>query len=334
MLPPLPLWHSIQIVPPGRWGVAVSGGADSVALLRLLLGRPDVTCHVIHLDHETRHGASTSDADFVRSLVEFHKVAGTFETRSDLEAQRTAAGTLIARGLASDPATADYPGTPHPNVSAHFRGLRLALFESVVQRHRLNGVLAAHHADDQAETVLLRLLRGSGYGGIAGIAPQRRVGQVTLLRPLLGVSQADLRAYLRGIGQDWREDASNQLDDYARNRVRKALADRPELADALRAVGASCAALNEWVGGHSAVPAERLRTADVSRLPDVLADALVSGWLMGQGVSADRLSPMHVSAIVRMCKDKAAPFSHAAPNQIIIRRRGGWIWPEGGGKRR
>ena len=93
--------------------------------------------------------------------------------------------------------------------------MRLALFRSIVKREKLSGVILAHHADDQAETVLSRLLRGSGYTGLAGMLPRASVCGLMILRPLLDVRREMLRKYLRSIGEAWREDLSNRSPQYA-----------------------------------------------------------------------------------------------------------------------
>jgi tRNA(Ile)-lysidine synthase len=87
-------------------------------------------------------------------------------------------------------------------------------------RDHLDGVILAHHADDQAETVLLRLLRGSGYAGLAGMARDSDVGGLRVLRPLLTVRAESLRQYLKSRSLSWREDSSNRSGKYLRNRVR------------------------------------------------------------------------------------------------------------------
>src|SRR5256885_1280515 len=126
------LEKAMDAVPAGAWAVGVSGGAGSGALLALLRERGGIRCHVVHLDHETREGASAGDARFVADLCEAWGVQCTIARRSEIE-----------------PAAAELPANP----SARFRALRLALFRQVCDSHELAGVILAHHADDQAETI-------------------------------------------------------------------------------------------------------------------------------------------------------------------------------------
>src|SRR5689334_8194411 len=113
-----------NLPPPGRWGVGVSGGADSVALLELLRGRDDLDILPIHLDHETRDGASGEDARFVREMARQWSLRYMSATRSRVEGLM---GELPA------------------NRSARYRAARLKLFSLVVADEKLDGVVLAHH---------------------------------------------------------------------------------------------------------------------------------------------------------------------------------------------
>lgn len=301
------LHRAIGSVLPGRWGVAVSGGADSVALLRLAAGRHDLTLHVLHLNHQTRGPDSDGDAAFISGLAQALELPETCAARDVLEASLSGA------------AKASLPVNP----SARYRELRLTLYRQAIADHRLDGVLLAHHADDQAETVMLRLLRGGGYPSLAGIRAESMVAGVRLLRPLLGVRREALRDYLRHIGQDWREDASNATGDYARNRVRQAIADRNDLAAALLEVARTCREVDDWVTTQTPPPMDVLPARTLADLPDLLAGHLAAEWLTTRGVSPGELSPQHVSALLTMCRDAASPATLNMPgNRRVVRRRG------------
>lgn len=175
------LWQRLEKLAPKaqRLLVAVSGGADSVALLRLLHGGP-WALHAAHFDHALRP-ESAEDAAFVRSLCAELEVPLILERA---EVARIAAG----KGW---------------NLEDAARRLRYAFLARAAKRVRADAILTAHTRDDQAETVLMQLLRGAAY--LTGMPARRR----QLVRPLLGVSRAELRSYLAEIGQPWREDASN-----------------------------------------------------------------------------------------------------------------------------
>jgi tRNA(Ile)-lysidine synthase len=183
-----------------RVGVAVSGGADSVALLLLLIALAKnlgITLSVLHFNHKLRGRASDEDEKFVSALAREHKLPFYFAT---------APVKAIAK---SDKA----------NLEATARRLRYAFLARTASEHCLDRIAVAHTADDQAETVLAHILRGSGLAGLGGIHPQVE----KIVRPLLSVSRADLRLYLEARKQICREDATNRDTTKTRARIRKKL---------------------------------------------------------------------------------------------------------------
>jgi len=183
-----------------RVGVAVSGGADSVALLRLLLewrAEFGVTLLVLHFNHLLRGAESDADERFVASLAERHAL--------EFLAAREDVAAAAARKKA--------------NLEEAARQFRYRFFSGMVDSGRVTRVATGHTADDQAETVLAHLLRGTGITGLAGIYPV--VG--TVVRPLLDVRRSALRDYLAARGQTWREDITNLDTARLRARVRQTL---------------------------------------------------------------------------------------------------------------
>jgi tRNA(Ile)-lysidine synthase len=183
-----------MLAPGDRAGVAVSGGADSIALLRLLenlRGPLGVKLLVVHFNHSLRGAESDADARFVE----------------DLAAER-GMECVVGRGDVRAVATSN-----RWNLEDGARRLRYAFFERLVAERQATRILVAHTADDQAETVLAHIFRGTGPVGLAGIYPA--VGSVA--RPLLGERREDLRKYLRSLGQVWREDSTNR--DLTRQRA-------------------------------------------------------------------------------------------------------------------
>ncbi len=195
------LFHDLSRYP--KIALAVSGGADSTALTRLTRRwidrlpdrRPDVT--VLTVDHGLRQ-ASATEARWVA------KLAG----RAGFDHH-----TLIWEGEKRK-----------TGIQAAARAARYDLLTGFCLQHGIPALVTAHNADDQAETLLMRLARGSGVDGLSGMAAASRCGAIDLLRPLLGVSRARLAAWLSDAGQDWLEDPSNIDTAYERVRVRKALA--------------------------------------------------------------------------------------------------------------
>lgn len=299
--------RAVAGVPGGAWGVGVSGGADSVALLRACCARGrdrgDLTPHVIHLDHELRGADSAEDAHWVAELARGLGVACTVARRSEAEVRRPA---------------------PGGGVPARMRGVRLRLFSQVCARERLLGVLLGHHQLDQAETVLQRLVRGSGVNGLAGMAPDAVVGGVRLVRPMLGVPREALRSYLRGLGQSWREDATNRLPLQQRNRVRAVLEGEAGLVDALTELAAACAAWRGWAEGVAGWPAE-IDVRAVAGSPSAVARVAAARWLLGRGVPAAEMSAEVAGRLVMMVEDAASGSAVSFPGGILVRRRAGKI---------
>ncbi len=300
-------------VPGGRWAVGVSGGADSVALLLLLhersLAGAEMALHVVHLDHETRGEESRADAQFVASLAERLGLPCTIAPKSEVERLPG----LMAR---------------ESNPSARYRRLRLALFRHAAAAHGLAGVLLAHHFDDQAETVFERLLRGSGYAGLCGIAPDACVEGVRIVRPLLQVPRTELRRYLVARGEVWREDASNATDAFLRNRARRELAARPGVAAHLVNLAAACRALREWVATSSPSLPDRFAVNDLASLPTLLARESARRWLIGRGVRPDLLdrAPHAADHLIEMAADAATPPRRHFPGGLEVRRQAGVIF--------
>lgn len=203
----------IKLSPGDRLGVAVSGGADSVALLHLLHGAlpgRGVALVALHLNHGLRGPDSDSDEAFVHELA-----------------------TSLALDFHSERAVLNADGA---NLEAEARQARLDFFRRKAQELSLAAVATGHTLDDQAETVLFRLLRGTGVQGLSAILPWTREG---LVRPMLRVRREELRAWLRERNLPWREDLSNADPRFSRNRIRAEVLPalvrdwNPNLAEAL-----------------------------------------------------------------------------------------------------
>ncbi|MFM8893663.1 MAG: tRNA lysidine(34) synthetase TilS [Planctomycetia bacterium] len=219
--------------------VAVSGGADSVALFMGLLdlaaerGDPG-RLSVAHACHDLRDEAP-DDAAFVERLAAARNVGCTVRH-------------LRVRHAG---------GTGGEGIEGRARSLRRAFFTDVAREWGARFVVVAHTADDQAETILHRGLRGTGLAGLAGMARARELAEgVALVRPMLAVSRDEGRAYLTARGQCWREDATNADVHYARNFLRHEILPRCE-------AGAYPAARPALVrlAGQAAVVAGALRSA-------------------------------------------------------------------------
>lgn len=174
---------------------AVSGGADSVCLLHLLSRREDITLTAAHFNHQLRGADSDADEAFVRALCARWGVPLTVG-RGDVE------GFAKREGLSMEEAA---------------RILRYGFLQTAAQAEGCGLIATAHTADDNAETMLLNLLRGTGLSGLTGIPPRRE----NIIRPLLSFTRQDILAYLDEHGLSHREDLSNSDETYARNKLRR-----------------------------------------------------------------------------------------------------------------
>lgn len=204
---PVELWREVHLV------VAVSGGADSVALARCLASLKQTAggpgqLFLGHFNHRLRGANSEADADFVRELA--HEL-----------------GLEVIVGQAAESSAGS---SEEAARDARYRFFRDAS-ASVGARY----VATAHTADDQTETLLLRLLRGTGIAGMRGIPVTRLLSHaVTVVRPLLGTTRQEVIAYLSELGQAFREDESNATDVYTRNRLRRLLPQlRSDISESL-----------------------------------------------------------------------------------------------------
>ena len=187
-----------------RVGIAVSGGADSVALLRALLEvRDELGCilSVVHLHHSLRGADADADLAFVQELTAQHHLEFHVE-------RRDVAALATANKL---------------SIEAAGRRARLEFFAGLQAHGLLDKIATAHTANDQAETVLLKFLRGAGTRGLAGIYPYSEQSGATLIRPMLDHTRVEVEQFLHDLKQPWREDATNRSPEFLRNRVRHEL---------------------------------------------------------------------------------------------------------------
>ncbi len=206
---PLPI--DASLLRPGlRLAVGLSGGADSVALLRSLAeqGRElGLVLHAAHLHHGLRGAEADDDLAFAKSLagqlgIPFH------ESRVDTVGEAQPKGEI---------------GKSSETIEEAARRLRYGWFRQLMASGVVDCVATGHTLDDQAETVLAKFLRGAWTEGLSGIHPVVEFPEGRILRPILGVTRAEVEAYLRGIGQGWREDSSNRQLSFTRNRIRHEL---------------------------------------------------------------------------------------------------------------
>jgi tRNA(Ile)-lysidine synthase len=306
--------------------VGASGGADSTALLVglafLARERPGATIVVAHAEHDLRAEASV-DRAFVAAL------AGRLAVRCDI--RRLSVRDGLHRG--------------GEGIEARARRLRYRFFEDVARDAGARHVAVAHTADDQAETILHRALRGTGPKGLAGMSATRQLCDgVSLVRPLLGMRREAVRGWLTAWGETWCEDASNRDPRHARNFLRHEILARcaagpyPAATAALVRLGGHVGRLSRAL--HSA--AEHLLDAHGSRRPDgsiavriaplelldsfLVAEVFMALWLR-EGWPQRDMTSAHYESLASMVVNageppRAADFPGGVRAELVGR---GWL---------
>lgn len=304
--------------------IGVSGGSDSVALAHLLDRLNTAECcgwtlHVGHLDHGLRGAESVDDARFVADLAERRGWPCTIE-HCDVRQRSTQDGRSVEDAA---------------------RQARYTFFEQLLEDTGAHVVATAHTADDNAETILHRLLRGTGLRGLAGIPAMRPIGHGTLrriIRPLLRASKAELVAALKAADLSYREDTSNALLEPTRNRIRRQLLPQleadynPQLKAALLRVGLQCRWWNEYLDGvleklfgdvalevgrgHVVISAKAL-----CKLPDIMRTEVIRRAVKVIGAHERRLTFQHYLTIAEFATRDVSGKQLELPDGLRVHRK-------------
>ena len=303
------LIQKYRLIPPGSTVLcAVSGGADSVCLLHRLYRlrrRVPFTLLAAHYDHRLRGEESAQDLEFVREFTALccgrDRVlrGGTWR---ELPAVELFTGSGDVAGAAKRSGR---------GIEETAREMRYAFLRETAARTGAQWIAVAHNANDNAETVLLHLARGTGLEGLCGIA----VRNGAVIRPLLSTSRDEIEAYLRFWGLPWREDPSNREEAYARNRVRRRVIPELEalypgllvrLTDAAQRLRAD----EEFLSAQGERALERVReepeglslpAEDLGKLPQPLAVRAARG-LLARMNGDSRCSAAHLEALAALCR--------------------------------
>lgn len=297
--------------------VGVSGGLDSVALLRGMweMGHRDLI--VCHVDHQLRGEDSAADAVWVEKLCQTWGIRcciGRFDVAREAEQRRASIETTA-------------------------REIRYEFFAQMAREHQCSRLVLAHHGDDQAETVLWRMMRGAhGSKGMRCVQSMLIAGHtLQVLRPLLGQRKEPLRAYLRDLGQDWREDASNAEPFAIRNRLRHELlplmnqiAARDVTPCLMRQALAwqDMEEVQQWALEQARVldPRGRLHVPTVRALPVAMQMLVLHDYLQRQQIP--EMSRDLLERCVALLQPEAAAVVNL-PGGKFLRRRQARLWIEG-----
>jgi tRNA(Ile)-lysidine synthase len=278
-----------MLAPGARVLVACSGGGDSMALLHALRAlQYDV--EAAHVDHGLRGAASTADRRFVEETCARLGIA-CHSTQVDTQAAATASGASLEMAA---------------------RALRYSFLLETARARGIAVLATGHTQEDQAETVLLRLIQGAGPAGLAGIPPIRQEDQVCIVRPLLACRRDALRAWLRAQGHAWREDASNEDCAIPRNWVRHVLLPKiaetaqPRIVEALARTAEMLRAdqkhfdvLTKSALEHCLAEDGTLKRAPFAALSEAVQRRVMQHWLRDLGVEPDHETILRALDFVR-----------------------------------
>lgn len=290
---------------------AVSGGADSVCLLHVLWEqrqKAGFSLHAAHYNHQLRGEASQEDAAFVSALcrqldIPCHMGSGDVRRAAESSGQ---------------------------GLEETARRMRYEFLQETADALGADRIATAHTADDNVETILMRLVRGSGLAGLCGIPPRRG----TIVRPFLAVSRQDILAYLDKHRLPHREDESNGDLTYTRNRLRHqvlpVLRDlNPSLCSTVSAAARSLRQDNDYLNAAAARSRGVLQTAGKNRvvsrqallaLPPALSSRLIYGALDELGVGRKDISAVHIAAIFRLLEREDPSGRITLPRGIVVQR--------------
>lgn len=272
-------------------GVAVSGGADSVFLLHALRRCHDGPLVVLHVNHGLRGPDSDADEAFVRQLAD----------------------DLPFLSAPSQPVSG--------NLEQHCRRERLRLFAAWIATGQVQRVATGHTASDQAETLLLRLLRGTGPTGLRGILPATRAG---LVRPLLALSRSAIRSYLTENHLPWREDASNASPRFLRNRVRAELLPllttlSPAIETHLGRLADTVRLEEEYWQAQLPPPADVLDVNSLRQSPPALRRRILRQSIALAKGDLQRIEKQHLDEVERLVLQPAGDGAVTLPGLTVTR---------------
>ena len=290
--------------------VAVSGGADSVCLLDLLHKMEEeleIQLVVAHFDHGLRPGVDEAETQYTKSLAA--SLSLPFETEK--------AGAQLRKG---------------GSLEERARIERYRFLEQTKEKHSAHKIATGHNRNDQAETVLIRLLRGSGPSGLSGIPPFR---DDTIIRPLIEITRREIEAYLEGRGLRHVTDLSNLESHYLRNRVRLELIPeleryQPRIVEILGQMSNIMRSDDErlvkeaegWLT-HSARSEEagiRIPVHPFTMLPEALKGRVIRCILTQTGGTLRRIGFRHIDAILQIAKGGKPQAQVKLPNAVTVKR--------------
>ena len=306
-----------------RLVLALSGGPDSVALLLLLLKlKNKYALHICtaHLNHNLSSARSSGHENFSEKLA--RRLGVPFYKKS-------VHVKMLARRR-------------QQSLEEAGRAERYRFFSAVAKKTRSNKIATAHTLDDQAETVFMRVARGSGLRGLCGIPVKRQEGDFQVIRPLIGVSKKDILQFLKKAGQPFYQDPSNFKDVYTRNRVRNNLIPwveknlNPQIKQSLSDLGEICTETQELLDDISIKALKhclkkrtaqevRLDPARLRRLPPAVCSEVICRAMGLLRSGRARFASSHIVAVRNLLHSKEKNPQTHLPDRVVAMRQGGLL---------
>jgi tRNA(Ile)-lysidine synthase len=292
--------------------VGVSGGPDSVCLLHILYELRqalEIRLIVAHFDHGLREKEDEAETRFVQHLASSMSLA--FETEK---------ASLLREGITS-------------SLEERARNARYGFFEKLKDKHHAQKIALGHNLNDQAETVLMRLLRGSGPSGLTGIPPIR---EKTIIRPLIEVKREEIESYLKARDLSYVMDSSNLETDYLRNRIRLELLPRlleyqPRLIEHLGQLSRIMGSDNNYLEGHAedwlAREGGQNAAGDIlipvqpfTELPEPIRNRVTRHLLRKLRNDLRSIDHSHIQSVSDLAKSKRPQGTLHLPNGLTVKR--------------
>jgi tRNA(Ile)-lysidine synthase len=301
--------------------LAVSGGADSVSLVKILIGlklsgRINNDFHIAHINHQLRGQKSLQDEEFVKTLAQMHNLPVTIR-RVDVK---------------------KYARENKLSIETAARFLRLEKLAAIAQKNNCSCVAAAHQKNDNAETLIHRLLRGTGFRGLAAIRPKTVLNGMTFIRPLLCLDRREIEDYLVSQNIKWQTDHTNLDCRFTRNRIRHRLLpmiqkqSRANLTELLFILSQHCFALSEKIEKQAKAAwkecvieqSERFISIDTGKFNDyssLLKVEIIQNALQRCGIGLQKITSEHYDKIIKFLTESRTGKILQLPDNAVIKKQ-------------
>jgi tRNA(Ile)-lysidine synthase len=310
--------------------LAVSGGADSVGLVEILtrmklIGRINNDFHIAHINHQLRGAKAIEDEKFVKAMAQKHKLPLTIER---VDVKKHAQKNRLS-------------------IETAGRILRLEKLADIAKENGCDRVAAAHHKNDNAETIIHRIVRGTAFKGLAGIRPKivlnlsagalAKADGIIFIRPLLCLSRSEIEDYLVSQNISWQTDHTNLDCRFTRNRIRHRLLpmlqsqSRDDLAELLFALSQKCLAFSEKIEGQAKTAlqdctinqSQHLVSMDTEKFndyPPLLRVEIIQSALQQCGVGLQKITTEHYNKTIKFLAQSQTGKILQLPNNTVIKK--------------